>query len=774
MAEAAAPPPHDHFPPPEFTQPTKVSAQLITPHHYPTTYLLPAGHDGAGGGKAEAVPDRFHPLTDAPPPQFARMIHAPRNHNNARPGVQTALTAMHRRQAAQNVKVGGQYHFPARKLPPSLSLPTIAIQGRERRHSTESSPRNSPRSPRGTIPSPQPAEDGSAAQVLKVEEKPPQPPPVSSQQPEDKTLIPLHGPLPPPPPAHARPRRLSNGALTFPRGRPTSRSKIIKPLQLVDFHVRAKEGTTKEGGKDNNPLPPILSQQQELQPSLAYSSFVRRPLVQSGNPIDAARKIPAIPPAGLGQSSSAPILKGVSFADAAKGAAFTVFAGNAAEKTKAVEERTTDTPSPPRSANVHGIPPPPVTTSRLNSHGKLTSHSRASGSLWAMKRGATGLTVQQRMMQEARRRIKVQEAQSPNTSPLGRRPLGGGSKRGQKEKSKKKSGAVNFGSVVASLMRNRKAVEALKRCPVFSGLDDVQLAMLAYGGQPATLKRYAVLFRAGATSSAFYILMKGSLQSTIDDGVDNERTMITLEKDEKMRTHGVCFGLESLNNTVTRQATVSAIEPSEVLTFSTKDLHLDRSGIEKLAERVFAEVAEEALRNTPLFGGLDIIPLADLASMFVLQTVDPDTCIYEEGDKPEAVYILLNGSIEVSKDGQELAILDGAVGDSDESGHPYFGAEAVLEGCSRRPWDAFARTPCNLMVIDIKEFKRFLRVERDFRQELCEFTVTRIRQWELETGMPLPIRDPNHDMEESPDRRGSVVAPRRSSVAPGGRKSKEG
>ena len=75
--------------------------------------------------------------------------------------------------------------------------------------------------------------------------------------------------------------------------------------------------------------------------------------------------------------------------------------------------------------------------------------------------------------------------------------------------------------------------------------------------------------------------------------------------------------------------------------------------------------------------------VADLASMFVLQTVDPDTCIYEEGDKPEAVYILLNGSIEVSKDGQELAILDGAVGDSDESGHPYFGAEAVLEGRAR-------------------------------------------------------------------------------------------
>ena len=127
-----------------------------------------------------------------------------------------------------------------------------------------------------------------------------------------------------------------------------------------------------------------------------------------------------------------------------------------------------------------------------------------------MKRGATGLTVQQRMMQEARRRIKVLEAQSPNTS-RGRRPLGGGSKRGQKEKSKKKSGAVNFGSVVASLMRNRKAVEALKRCPVFSGLDDVQLAMLAYGGR-APLKRYAVLFR--RNELRILHLMKGSF--TID------------------------------------------------------------------------------------------------------------------------------------------------------------------------------------------------------------------------------------------------------------------
>ena len=121
MAEAAAPPPHDHFPPPEFSQPSKVGAQLIS--RYTTTYLLPAGHDGAGGGKAEAVPERFHPLTDAPPPLFARMIHAQRP-VAPRPGVQTALTAIHKRQVGQGLRLlasGEQRHVLAAEPRQSIS-----------------------------------------------------------------------------------------------------------------------------------------------------------------------------------------------------------------------------------------------------------------------------------------------------------------------------------------------------------------------------------------------------------------------------------------------------------------------------------------------------------------------------------------------------------------------------------------------------------------------------------------------------------------------------
>ena len=176
---------------------------------------------------------------------------------------------------------------------------------------------------------------------------------------------------------------------------------------------------------------------------------------------------------------------------------------------------------------------------------------------------------------------------------------------------------------------------------------------------------------------------------------------------------------------------------AQVLTFSSKNIHLDQEGLHRLASAVFAEVAEGALRATPMFDGLEqyhLGAISELASIFALITVEADRSIFEEGDRPESLYILLNGSVEVTKRDKTLDVLDGSIGDS--GGHPYFGADALLDGATRRPWNAATRTPCNLMACPIKRFKQFLRTVPAFREKLNEFTATRIRQWELDTGTP--------------------------------------
>ena len=494
--------------------------------------------------------------------------------------------------------------------------------------------------------------------------------------------------------------------------------------------------------------------------SLVYTKFARKPTVSSTNPLDAARRLPAIPPAEQPMSTSAiePELRGSSMSRMADAAVPTSVDASAAHQGRvaAVDPGPwTLDPGPPGDATGPRTLDPgpsgdaedeeavaegftsnaPVGVSDGDAPAPAPAPARPrKSSLWAKKRGVAQMTLQHRLLLEAKRRIKLREAQLKKRSNSEVRAAAskGGGGGGIMPKAR-----INFGSVVASLVRNKRAVDALRHCPTFAGLGDLQLSMLAYGGVPASLRRYSALYREGAASQSFYILLKGSVQLVPEEGA--EQTLVV-----KGGTGGVCFGLESLNGAVRRQATVTAIEHSELLAFSIKDMTLDADGLSGLATRVFAEVAENALRRTPLFGDLEISTLFGIAPLCVLETVDPDTPVFSCGDLCESMYILLNGSVEVLKDGATIAHLDGsvnAVGD----GHPFFGEADALEGLytsggpSRRPWSVHARTPCSLLALNMRRFRAFLRAERmhDFAVKLDDYSDTRRRGWELSSGLKL-------------------------------------
>ena len=156
-----------------------------------------------------------------------------------------------------------------------------------------------------------------------------------------------------------------------------------------------------------------------------------------------------------------------------------------------------------------------------------------------------------------------------------------------------------------------------------------------------------------------------------------------------------------------------------------------------LAARVFREAAEAALCATPLFKDLEPRRRAAVAPLFKLESVEANEAVFLEGDVPDKLYILLNGSVDLIKDGMHVASLDGAttlVGD----GHPFFGAAAVLGG-GRRPWDVFTRTHSLLLVLTVRSFRPFLRSVPEFRERLAEYAETRRRNWELETGRTLTV-----------------------------------
>jgi hypothetical protein len=64
---------------------------------------------------------------------------------------------------------------------------------------------------------------------------------------------------------------------------------------------------------------------------------------------------------------------------------------------------------------------------------------------------------------------------------------------------------------------------------------------VADGGQQMSLRRYAALYRTGAASSSFYILLKGALQLAPEEGATSTLGV------KVGASRGICFGLESLN-----------------------------------------------------------------------------------------------------------------------------------------------------------------------------------------------------------------------------------
>ena len=95
-------------------------------------------------------------------------------------------------------------------------------------------------------------------------------------------------------------------------------------------------------------------------------------------------------------------------------------------------------------------------------------------------------------------------------------------------------------------------------------------------------------------------------------------------------------------------------------------------------------------------------------------------------------------------------------------GHPFFGEADAFEGKAfKRPWDVHARTPCNLLVINMRHFRAFMRAERltEFAVKLDDYSDTRRRGWELSNGVKLgPYVEP-----PSPEPAPSPVGGRRKS-----------
>jgi CRP/FNR family transcriptional regulator, cyclic AMP receptor protein len=115
------------------------------------------------------------------------------------------------------------------------------------------------------------------------------------------------------------------------------------------------------------------------------------------------------------------------------------------------------------------------------------------------------------------------------------------------------------------------------------------------------------------------------------------------------------------------------------------------------------------LKKVPLFEGLTSQQLLKIAALAEPRSYRGSTRIFSEGDQGEAMYVILDGRVRISKTvpggGEEaLAILE--IGQ-------FFGEMALIEERGPRSADAIAHTACTLWVIQRERLEQLMFTDKD-------------------------------------------------------------
>jgi signal transduction histidine kinase len=132
----------------------------------------------------------------------------------------------------------------------------------------------------------------------------------------------------------------------------------------------------------------------------------------------------------------------------------------------------------------------------------------------------------------------------------------------------------------------------------------------------------------------------------------------------------------------------------------------------------------ERLRDTPLFGGLDDAQIARLVSMGEIQDLAAGTVLIREGDEADALYVVLDGELEVTKRSGRTDVLLKRVGPGSLQGEI-----AALEG-GRRLASVVAVTPAEVLCIPVGAIRELLSAGPDVALAVIRTAVSRLRDME--------------------------------------------
>ncbi len=132
------------------------------------------------------------------------------------------------------------------------------------------------------------------------------------------------------------------------------------------------------------------------------------------------------------------------------------------------------------------------------------------------------------------------------------------------------------------------------------------------------------------------------------------------------------------------------------------------------------------LTDSPLFRNLDETERAQILIIGQVRTYKKDEVIFHEGDTGDGLFIVVKGSIRISKrsaTGEEaLTILEP---------NAFFGEMAIID-FSPRAADAIANEPTDLFFVPLKDLRSLIEAQHQIALKvlyaLCEALVQRLRE----------------------------------------------
>jgi len=123
--------------------------------------------------------------------------------------------------------------------------------------------------------------------------------------------------------------------------------------------------------------------------------------------------------------------------------------------------------------------------------------------------------------------------------------------------------------------------------------------------------------------------------------------------------------------------------------------------------------------SVPLFSRLDALRISEIVNVLELKMVPRQYTIVHKDDRADAMYFIALGEVEVDVPPEPVRLQAG----------DFFGEIALLKDCLRTA-TVTSVTECQLLVLSVREFQRFLMTDPSIREALTKVTEQRLAELE--------------------------------------------